>query len=52
MSRLRHQPGHPRESKTHKPLGALEAQTKQRVLLENGEAVTKREDLRMQGSAG
>ena len=47
------QPGHHRESKTpQKPVGALEAQTRWRVLLENGELVTKREDLRLQGSAG
>src|ERR1700722_11314771 len=53
MCRLRRQPGHHRESKTpQKPVGALEAQTRWRVLLENGGLVTKREDLRLQGSAG
>jgi hypothetical protein len=40
------------EQNPQKPVGALEAQTGRRVLLENGELVTKREDLRSQGSAG
>ena len=39
-------------AKPTKPVGALEAQTRRHVLLENGELVTKREDLRLQGSAG
>src|SRR5260370_15440452 len=34
------------------PVGALEAQATRRVLLENRKLVTKREDLRLQGSTG
>ena len=53
MCRLQRQPGHHRESKTHKSRSEpQEAQTSRRVLLENGELVTKREDLRLLGSAG
>jgi hypothetical protein len=33
-------------------IGALEAQTTRRVRLENGQLVTKSEELRLQGSAG
>src|ERR1700685_3239878 len=53
MCRLQRQPGHHRESKTpQEPVGALEAQAQRRVLLENRELVTKREDLRLQGGTG
>jgi hypothetical protein len=38
-----------REQNPQKPVGALEAQTRQRVLLENGKLVTKRDVLRLQG---
>jgi hypothetical protein len=38
-----------REHDPQESVGALEAQTRRRVLLENGELVTKREDLRLQG---
>src|SRR5208282_1395728 len=41
-----------REHDPQEPVGALEAQTRRRVLLENGELVTKREDLRLQGGSG
>src|SRR5260370_41934124 len=34
------------------PVGALEAQATRRVVLENRKLVTKREDLRLQGSTG
>jgi hypothetical protein len=34
------------------PVGALEAQTKRPFLFENGELVTKREDLRLQCGTG
>src|SRR5256884_520581 len=34
------------------PIAVVEAQATRRVLLENRELVTKREDLRLQGSAG
>jgi hypothetical protein len=37
-----------REQDPQQPVGAPEAQTRWRVLLENGELVTKREDLRLQ----
>ena len=48
MYKLRRQPGHHRESKTHQePVGALEAQAPRCVPLENRELVTKREDLRL-----
>jgi hypothetical protein len=38
-----------REQDPQKPVGGLEAQTRQRVLLENGKLMTKREVLRLQG---
>jgi|SRR5580700_3392728 hypothetical protein len=41
-----------REQDPQEPVGALEAQTRRRVLLENGELVTKREDLRLQCGTG
>ena len=41
-----------REHDPQEPVGALEAQTRRRVLLQNGELVTKREDLRLQGGTG
>ena len=41
-----------REHDPQEPVGALQAQTKRRVLSENGELVTKCEDLRLQGDAG
>ena len=37
---------------TQPSIGALEAQTTRRVRLENGQLVTKSENLRLQGSAG
>ena len=36
-----------REQDPQEPVGGLEAQTRRRVLSENGELVTKREDLRL-----
>jgi len=41
-----------REQDPQEPVGALEAQAQRRVLLENRELVTKREDLRLQGGTG
>ncbi|MGA8507883.1 MAG: hypothetical protein WB762_19930, partial [Candidatus Sulfotelmatobacter sp.] len=41
-----------REHDPQEPVGALEAQAPRRILLENGELVTKREDLRLQGGTG
>jgi hypothetical protein len=43
------------ESRQHNPqapVAAVEAQATRRILLENRELVTKREDLRLQGSTG
>jgi hypothetical protein len=42
----------PRAKTHHKPVGAAKEQTRRRILLENGELVTKRDDLRLQGSTG
>src|SRR6202040_1109709 len=41
-----------REQDPQEPVGALEAQARRRVLLENGELVTERENLRLQGGTG
>jgi hypothetical protein len=40
-----------REQDPQEPIGTLEAQTRWRVLLENRELVTKREDLRLKAGA-
>src|SRR3984957_2105229 len=53
MCRLQRQPGHHRESKTHKSRSERwRRKRRRRVLLENRELVTKREDLRLQGGRG
>jgi hypothetical protein len=45
-------PATSREQHPQKPVGALEAQRTRRALLENGELMTKRKDLRLQGCTG
>jgi hypothetical protein len=41
-----------RQQDPQEPVGALQAQARRRVLLENCELVTKREDLRLQSDTG
>src|ERR1019366_131170 len=53
MYRLWRQAGHHRDNKTHKSLSEKwRRQTRRRVLLENRELVTKRDDLSLQGGTG
>ena len=53
ICRLRRQPGHHRDNKTHNSRSERWKRTaRQRVLLENRELVAKREDLRLQGGTG
>jgi hypothetical protein len=44
--------GAKRKTDQQEPVRALEARTRRRVLSENGELLTKREDLRLQGDTG
>jgi hypothetical protein len=52
MCRLRRQPGHHRDNKTHKSRWERWRRKRGSVLFENGELVTTREDLRLHGGTG
>ena len=52
MCRLWRQPGHHRDNKTHKSRSERWKRKRGGVLLENGELVTERENLRLQGGTG
>ena len=49
---LGRQPDQQRDSRTHNPVRALQAQARRSVLVEHGQLVTKGENLSLQGGTG